>query len=270
MKLKIFVVLLLITSLVLLGGCTDDEDEALPSDDSVIEILDDEVEDATLQDKYIVGTNAGFEPFEYVEDGEIVGFDIDLINEIGKLKGFEVEIRDLSFDSLPANLDAGNIDIIIAGMTITEERKKSMDFSDPYYSANQAVIVREDSDMDLTVLFGDNSIGVQTGTTGDIWVNDNLVEPEILTGNLRQYESYVYVITDLVNGNVDGVVLDSPVAARFSETRPVKIVAEIITDEEYGIAVKKGNTVLLQAINEGLEELNDDGTMGELVEKYFN
>ncbi|MEJ6952511.1 basic amino acid ABC transporter substrate-binding protein [Natronospora cellulosivora (SeqCode)] len=219
---------------------------------------------------YIVGTNAGFEPFEYVEDGEIVGFDIDLINEIAALQGFEVEIRDLDFASLIGALATGTIDIVIAGMTITEERANVVDFSNAYYEANQGVIVREGSDMDLTVLFGDNNIGVQSGTTGDIWVNDNLVDADILSGDVRYYESYVYMITDLVNRNIDAVVLDAPVAARFSETRSVKVVAEIITGEQYGIAVQKGNNELLELINEGLEEVRANGTMDELLDKYFN
>src|SRR5690606_25176810 len=123
---------------------------------------------------YIVGTSADFPPFEYVEEGEYVGFDIELIKEIGKLKGFEVEVKDLSFDSLIPALKTGNIDIIIAAMTITEERQQVVDLSIPYYSANQSVIVREDSDKNMTVLFGNHNIGVQTGTTGDLWVTENL------------------------------------------------------------------------------------------------
>lgn len=219
---------------------------------------------------YLVGTSADFPPFEYVENGEITGFDIDLIKEIAKLKGFEVEVRDLSFDSLIPALKSRNIDIVIAAMTITEERKGAVDLSNPYYSANQSVIVRDDSDANVTVLFGDNNIGVQTGTTGDLWVSENLKDKDILSGDVKRYDTFIYVINDLLNGNIDGVVLDTPVAERYSETRAVNIIAEIITGEDYGIAVDKGNTELLNLINEGIEELNNNGTMDTLIDKYFN
>lgn len=222
-----------------------------------------------MAETYVVGTSAGFPPFEYVENGEVTGFDIDLIKEIAKVKGFDVEVKDLSFDALIAALKTGNIDIIAAGMTITEERKKVIDFSIPYYSANQAVIVKDNSENDITVLFGKNDIGVQTGTTGDLWVTDNLKDKGVLTGSLKHYDTFVLVINDLVNGNIDGVVLDTPVAERFSELKPVDIVAEIITGEEYGIAVNEGNEELLKMINEGVQELKDNGTMDKLIDKYF-
>ena len=218
---------------------------------------------------YIVGTSADFPPFEYVEEGKYVGFDSELIREIGKLKGFEVEVRDLSFDSLIPALKTGNIDIIIAAMTITEERQQVVDLSMPYYSANQSVIVREGSDKNLTVLYGNHNIGVQTGTTGDLWVTENLKDTGILTGSVKRYDTFVYVINDLINGNLDAVVLDTPVARRYSQLRPVTITAEIFTGEEYGIAVDKGNTKLLNLINEGIEELIENGTMDKLIDKYF-
>ena len=222
-----------------------------------------------MADTYVVGTSAGFPPFEYVENGEVTGFDIDLMKEIGKLKGFDVEVKDLSFDALIAALKTGNIDVVAAGMTITEEREEVVDFSIPYYSANQAIIVKEGSENDLSVLFGKNDIGVQTGTTGDLWVTESLKDKGILTGAVKHYDTFVLVINDLVNGNTDGVVLDTPVAERFTELKPVTIVAEIITGEEYGIAVDEGNEELLTMINEGIEKLRNNGTMDQLIDKYF-
>jgi len=204
-----------------------------------------------------------------IEDGEIVGFDIDLVKEIAKLQGFEVEVRDISFDSLIPGLASGSLDIVAAGMTITADREKVIDFSDPYYSANQSVLVHEESDANLTVLFGNHDVGVQTGTTGDTWVRDNLLEDEILTGELRNYDSYVFVIRDLANGNIDAAVLDKPVAETYSQNNPVNVVAEIITGEEYGIAVGEGNEELLAEINAGLEKVKNNGTMEKLIQKYF-
>ncbi|ACL70626.1 basic amino acid ABC transporter substrate-binding protein [Halothermothrix orenii] len=220
-------------------------------------------------EKYVVGTSADFPPFEYVEDGEFVGFDMDLIRAIAEVEGFEVEIRDMSFDSLIAALKSGNIDIAIAGMTITEKREKVVDFSIPYYTANQSVIVKEDSDLNLTVLYGDNNVGVQTSTTGDLWVTDNLEKKGILTGKVVRYDTFVLAVTDLVNGNLDAIVLDSPVAERFVDSHPLKEVGIIITGEEYGIVVNEGNKDLLNKINNGIKKLQESGVISKLVGKYF-
>lgn len=219
---------------------------------------------------YKVGTEASFPPFEYVEDGQFVGFDIDLIREIGKLKGFDVEVIDISFDSLIPSLTTGNIDIIAAGMTITEERQKVVDFTIPYYSGDQSIIVRRDSDFDITVLFGNHKIGVQTGTTGDLWVTEHLADKNIVPKkNIIRYDTFNFAVRDLVNKNLDAIVLDDPVAERFTKTDPVKIVGIIKTEESYGMAVKKGNKELLNLLNEGILELQKSGKFDELIEKYF-
>ena len=219
--------------------------------------------------KYIVGVSADFPPFESVENGEFVGFDIDLIKAIGEEMGFEVEIRDMSFDSLIAALVSGNLDIVISGMTITQERAEVVSFSKPYWTADQSVVVREDSDFNVTVLFGKRNVGVQTGTTGDLWVEENLVETKILTGNFKRYDTYVLAMTDLINKNIDAIVLDAPVAEGFAKVRPVKVVAILKTYEDYGIAVNKGNKALLALINEGIDRLEASGKLDELNLKHF-
>ena len=219
---------------------------------------------------YKVGTEASFPPFEYVENGQFVGFDIDLIREIGKLKGFNVEVIDISFDSLIPSLTTGNIDIIAAGMTITEDRQKVVDFTIPYYSGDQSILVRKDSDFDITVLFGNHKIGVQTGTTGDLWVTEHLSDKNIIPKkNITRYDTFNFAVRDLVNKNIDAIVLDNPVAERFTKTDPVKIVGIIKTEESYGMAVKKGNKELLNLLNSGIQELQKNGKLDELIEKYF-
>jgi len=218
---------------------------------------------------YRVGTSAGFPPFEFVENGEFVGFDMDLMREIAKEMGFEIEIIDMSFDSLIAGLVSGNLDVIAAGMTITEQRAKVVDFSDAYWTADQSISVKADSDFDLTVLFGKHNIGVQTGTTGDLWVEEALEKTGILTGNYRRYDTFVLAMTDLENENLDAVILDSPVADRFAKVRPVKTVGIIKSDEKYGLAVKKGNKALLDMLNEGMKRLEENGKIDELIAKYF-
>jgi len=219
---------------------------------------------------YKVGTEASFPPFEYVENGQYVGFDIDLIKEIGKLKGFDVEVIDISFDSLIPSLTTGNIDIIAAGMTITEDRQKVVDFTIPYYSGDQSILVRKDSDFDITVLFGNHKIGVQTGTTGDLWVTEHLSDKNIIPKkNITRYDTFNFAVRDLVNKIIDAIVLDNPVAERFTKTDPVKIVGIIKTEESYGMAVKKGNKELLNLLNSGIQELQKNGKLDELIEKYF-
>ena len=223
-----------------------------------------------LATTYVGGTSADFPPFEYVQNGKYVGFDIDLISAIAKMEGFNVSIRDMSFDSLIPALKAGVIDIAIAGMTITNQRQKVVDFSQPYWFANQDVIVNKNSKYTVTVLFGNHKVGVQTGTTGDLWVTNNLAKTGILKKeNVKRYQSFIYALQALLNNAVDAVVLDSPVAERFAKMKPVKIVATLITGESYGIAVKKGNTFLLGKINDGLKKIKASGQMAKLIDKYF-
>lgn len=217
-----------------------------------------------------VGTSADFPPFEYIENGRFVGFDMDLMREIAKIAGFELKFVDMSFDSLIPALRAGQIDVVAAAMTITEERKQVVDFSIPYWTADQSVIVRADSNLTITVLFGKYKIGVQTGTTGDLWCTDELVSKGILPErNLKRYDTFILALSDLLNGNIDAIVLDSPVASRFAATKPVKVVGIIVTGEQYGIAVRKGNKELLNAINNALKQIIESGKMSELIDKYF-
>lgn len=219
---------------------------------------------------YVVGTEASFPPFEYVENGKFVGFDMDLIREIGKLYGFDVEIRDISFDSLIPSLMTGNIDIIVAGMTITEEREKVVDFTIPYFSADQSILVRKGEGKNISVLFEKRKIGVQTGTTGDLWVTENLVDKGFLPkGNLTRYDTFNFAVRDLINKNIDAIVLDNPVAQRFTKTDPVEIVGIIKTNENYGMAVAPGNEELLNMLNEGIRQLQENGKIDDLIQKYF-
>ncbi len=184
--------------------------------------------------------------------------------------GFEVEIRDISFDSLIPSLMTGNIDIIVAGMTITEEREKVVDFTIPYYSADQSIMVRKGEDTNLTILLRKPKIGVQTGTTGDLWVTENLVDAGFLPKtNLIRYDTFNFAVRDLVNKNIDVIVLDNPVAERFTKTDSVEIVGIIKTNENYGMAVAPGNEDLLNILNEGIMKLQESGKMDDLIEKYF-
>ena len=230
--------------------------------------------------KIIVGTSADFPPFEYTDtDGTIIGFDIEMVTKILTDAGYTVEAQDIAFDSLIASLQADKIDVIAAAMTITDERDEQIDFSDPYYEADQSALIMTDSGVeinesdeieDFKTSIANLTIGVQTGTTGASWVQENLVDTEMMDeDDFNQYETYTLAILDLENGNIDIIVLDKPVAQAFAEDEDIGVAYTIITEESYGLGVREGDTELLADINEGLADLIGSEDWTELVKKYF-
>ncbi len=218
--------------------------------------------------KIVVGTNAAFPPFEYVgDDGKPDGFDIALIKAIGEKAGFEVEIQDMEFDSLVSSI-GNKIDVAIAGMTVTEERTKMVDFSDPYYEAVQNVIVPKGSSIATADDLKGLKIGVQLGTTGEF------IADEIEGAEVSAYNKSVDAVNDLNNGRVDAVIVDKNPAmvfgAQFKEKVDVLDGAAFNFDvENYAIALPKGNTELANKINDALKQLKQDGTYDSLVKKYI-
>lgn len=219
------------------------------------------------------GTASGFPPFEFVnEDGELVGFDIDLLSAVVEETDYELgEWEDLEFGQLITSLDNGNIDVIAAAMTINDERDQTIDFTEPYYDANQAVLVREEGDFrpegreDLE----DRPVGAQSGTTGESEV-DALVEDGIISQSQKStYENYVLAVQDLVNGNIDAVIVDTPVAETFVANRPVVTAFTIQTGEQYGFGVREDASDLQSALNEGLATVQENGTYRELTQEWF-
>ncbi|MCX6665593.1 MAG: basic amino acid ABC transporter substrate-binding protein [Euryarchaeota archaeon] len=225
--------------------------------------------------KIIVGTSADFPPFEFTDaNGAIVGFDVELITKILTDQGYTVEVQDIGFDSLIPALQTGKIDVIAAAMTITDERKGQLDFSDPYYDANQAVLVKIGSDVNIMTEddLANYIIGAQTGTTGWGWVNDTLVATGTLNSdNFSSYDLYTDAVADLIVGpsRVGAIVIDSPVAKAFADMGYVKIVLNITTNESYGFGVLKGNSELQTKINEGLTAVMATSYWEDLVTKYF-
>ena len=222
--------------------------------------------------KIIVGTSADFPPFEYMEGDEIVGFDVEMITDILTSQNYTVEVQDMAFDSLIAALQTNKIDVIVAGMSITEERLQEISFSDPYFEADQSVLIKSDSGIVINNVsdLENLTVGVQTGTTGDDWVFETLVNtsktPE---EKYKQYETYDLAVLDLKAGRIQIIVLDKPVAQALSADGDLKIAYTIITNENYGIGVRKGDTELLQKINTGLAELKASADWNTLVTKYF-
>ncbi len=215
-----------------------------------------------------VGTNAEFPPFEFVDDnGEADGFDIALIKAIGEKLGVEVEVENMEFASLVSSI-GNKIDVAIAGMTVTDERKESVDFSNSYYEAVQYVILPEGSEIATADDLKGKTIGVQLGTTGDFIATD--IENSEVSG----YNKAVDAVNDLVNGRVDCVIIDKNPALVFEEKFAGQVVAVDgaqfgFETEEYAIAMPKGDTALVEQVNAALEEIKADGTFDELVNTYI-
>ena len=219
-----------------------------------------------------VGTNAEFPPFEYVDDnGEPDGFDMALVKAIGEKMGVTVEIQNMEFDSLVSSI-GNKIDIAAAGMTITDERKNTVDFSDPYYEALQYVIVPKDSDIKAVADLSGKNIGTQLGTTGDLDVQDMAATDGTIKDS--PYNTAALAVQDLLNGKIDCVVIDKNPAEVLSSQYPDKLTAPDGNDfgfaaEDYAIAMPKGDTALQSQINQALADLKADGTFDKLVAQYI-
>ena len=215
--------------------------------------------------KLYVGTNAEFEPFEYREGGNIVGFDIELIGEISKLINKYIEVEDMAFDGLLPALQTKKIDLIIAGMTATEERKKFVNFSESYYKSQQAIVVNKDENgiNNFDNLIG-KEVGVVLGYTGDIIVS------EMANVKVQRYNATSEAIMALKSKKVQAVVLDYEPAKNYSaQNLELKLIETDSQSEEYAIAIRKEDTQLLNDINKALTTLKENGTYDALLNKYF-
>jgi polar amino acid transport system substrate-binding protein len=216
-------------------------------------------------DKLFVGTNAEFEPFEYLKDGEIVGFDIDLISEISKIIGKEYEIKNIAFDGLLPALQSKKLDVVIAGMTATDERKKSVNFSDTYYLAQQMIVLNTDAKSTIKN-FDDlpgKNVGVVLGYTGDVAVS------EIKGVNITRFNGTGSAIMALKSQKVDAVVLDSEPAVQYaSQNKELVAIETDAAKEEYAVAFRKEDTQLLEEFNKALKILKENGKYQELLKKY--
>jgi len=214
------------------------------------------------------GTNAEFPPFEFIASSGVIdqydGIDIAIAKQIAEENGMKAAIENMEFDSLLIALENGQIDAAIAGMTVTEKRKESADFSIPYYPATQVMIGKEDSDIAAAADMADRKICVVQGYTGEICVQD-------LGYPYEAFKKGTEAIMELVNGKCDVVVIDSATAQKYvNDNEGLKIVedASAFESEEYAIAVKKGNTELLDMLNKVIEAKLADGTISELGAQY--
>ena len=254
-----------------------DDTEAAPeeetdTDAAASEPADDAAQAGTVTTKtegvLTFGTNAEFPPFEFVAGtggiDQYDGIDMAIAKQIAEENGMTAAVENMEFDSLLVALQNGQIDAVIAAMTVTEERKEAVDFSVPYYTATQVMIVKEDSDIAAAADMADKKICVVQGYTGEICVNE-------MGYPYEAFKKGTEAVMELVNGKCDVVVIDSATAQKYvDDNEGLKIVedAEAFESEEYAVAVQKGNTALLDMINNVIEAKLADGTISELGVQY--
>lgn len=228
---------------------------------------------ASTDNELVMGTNAAFPPFEFTTTNNPLvdsfdGIDIAIAKKIADDNGKQLKIVDQEFDGLIAAVSTGKVDMAVAGMTVTDERKKSVDFSDTYYTATQVMVVAADNTSitkasDLV----DKKVGVVLGYTGDNIITDNIKVPE---SNIQRANRALDIIQDVKNGKLDAVVVDSYTGKALAEKNGLKAIedAEAFEAEEYAIAVKKGNQELLDQINKTLKEMKESGEIEAIAEQY--
>jgi polar amino acid transport system substrate-binding protein len=219
----------------------------------------------------IVGVDGQFQPFSYLDSsGNIQGFDVDSMRWIAEKEGLSVTFQVIEWDGIIPALLADKIDIIYSGMTITPERSEKVDFSVPYWEVNQDVVARSDSATTLDdVCAGKVTIGSKSGCTATTWIDQNLVQTgKMPSSQLKLYANTPLAIDDLVAGRTDAVIFDDLVLKDMIANRPVKIIGNIETHEEFGIAVRKSDSQLLATLNDGLAQLKADPYWQELIVKY--
>lgn len=213
----------------------------------------------------VMATNAEFPPYEYYEDGDIVGIDVEIAKAIAAKLGMELQIEDMAFDAIIPAVTSGKADFGAAGMTVTEERQRSVEFTDTYANSNQVAIVKEDGDITGSDALAGKIIGVQLGTTGDA------LATEIKDATVERYNKGLEAVQSLTQGKIDAVVIDQATAEAFvKKIEGIKILEEKMSEEEYAIAIKKGNMELVEKMNEAIKELKEEGKIDEIVAKYMD
>lgn len=256
--LLLFIAALLLLAGTALSACGDDDDGGSGGTDTA---EFDTIRPGTLT----VGSDIPYPPFEQGRAPEYDGFDIELINAIAEKLGLETQIKDTPFDTIFRDLGQGKFDVVISGSTITDERERAIDFGDPYFLAEQSLLVQEDSDIQTIDDLAGETVGVQKGTTGEAYVKEEAPEATV-----RSYGELDDAYNALVAGQVAAVMFDLPGNQEAARTKQGLEVRESYdTDEEFGIAFQEDADALREAANEALKEIKDDGTFAELYQEYF-
>lgn len=272
-KFSIAMLSMMLAGSLLLSGCggnTDTQQNEDSNTDAAATDSTDTADGGVLR----MGTNATFPPYEFTdENGEVAGIDAEIAAAVAEKLGMELDITDMAFESLIPALQAGTIDIVLAGMTVDPERADQVNFTDSYATGVQVVIVPENSDIapveqedgSLAVDLTGKTIGVQTGTTGDLYCTDDYGQE-----NVKQFDNGPLAVAALVNGQIDCVVIDQEPAKNYvAANEGLKILDTAYANEDYAAAISKDNTELLEQVNAAMQELKDDGTLQSIIDKYI-
>ncbi len=216
-----------------------------------------------------VASDIAYPPFEFTKNGKPVGFDIDLMREIGKRAGFTPEFKNVTFDGIIPGLGNNLYDAAISAMTITEEREQKVDFSEPYFNADQSLMVQSGSPIKSVEDIGDGTVGVQIGTTGELKAKEFKQQGKI-TGEVRTYDTITDAFAALENGQIDAIINDLPVSLDKANQSngTLEVVQNIPTGEQYGIAFPK-DSELVEPVNKALQEIKEDGTYAKIYEEWI-
>jgi len=242
-----------------LAGCGGSGEPAAPAAGGGVSLVND--------GQLTTCTHLPYEPFQFQQGNEIVGFDVEMIDLVAARLGVEQQIIDTPFDNIQsgADFDTGRCDLGAAAMTITDERRQNIDFSDPYFDATQALLVPETSGITGVAQLGGKRVGVQNSTTGQEYAQENITGAELVV-----FEDLGLLLTAVQTGDIEAAIADNGPLLDFAKKNPgLAVTAEFDTDEQYGFGVRKGNTALLQAINETIAASRADGTYNRIYEKWF-
>lgn len=242
-----------------LAACATDTDKV--ETESGVDVIE--------KDTLTVCTHLPYEPFQYNQGGEVVGFDVDLMDLVAEDLGLEQKIVNTPFETIETGqaMATGKCDIAAAGMTITEERDKVIDFSDPYFNATQALLTKKGAGYDSLESLKGKTLGVQIGTTGQKYAQDNVPEGV----ELKVFEDLALLLQAVKSGSVDAAINDNTVLIGYAEKNPdTEMTAEFDTGEQYGFGVADGESAdLLEAVNDAFAQAHEDGTYEKLFKKYF-
>ncbi len=268
--LAIVLAVAMIASVAMLAGCGNNGTNATKASEAATT-----AETASSKAKLTMATNAYFPPYEYYDGEKIVGIDAEVAQAIADKLGMELEIVDIEFDSIITGVQTGKYDMGMAGMTVTDERKQSVDFSSSYATGIQSVIVKEDSAIksvdDILAKDATYKVGVQLSTTGDIYISDDYEKAGKSADLITEFQTGNDAVAALSSGKVDAVVIDNePAKSYVAATKGLKILDTEYVSEDYAICFAKNNTELKDKVNGALEELIKDGTVKSIIDKYIN
>lgn len=254
---------LLVSVSMLLFACGTGSDDTNSSDSGSTDSSGESTDKKVL----VVATDATYAPMEYMDDkGNIVGIDIEIVDAIAEAAGIEVEYKNYGWEPLFPAVKSGEVDFAVSSITITKERQKEFDFTNPYFEANQLILVPEDSEINSFEELKDKRVSAQINTTGHIVVGELLGETN---KNIVATETMPFAITEMINGNADAAVGDNAVVIDYQKNNPnvkVKIVEdEAFEIEYYGLMVKKGNQEIIDLLNEGIQKIKDNGKLKEIT-----